>query len=91
MSLSLDSSEKLALQKQVKERWQCVRITSILMLSEGFSVSEISAILGIDDNSVYRYQSAYLDLGLDSFLSRHYQGYFGKLNSIQLGHLHQEL
>lgn len=61
------------------------------MLSDGFSVSEISAILGIDDNSVYRYQSAYLDLGIDALLSRDYQGYFGKLNSIQLGNLNQEL
>lgn len=94
MSLRLDSSEKITLQKlqkQVKERWQYVRITSILMLSDGFSVSEISSILGIDDNSIYRYQSAYLDLELDSFLSRDYQGYFGKLDSIQLEALNQEL
>ena len=94
MSITLTTSEKLALQKlqkQVQERWLYVRITSILMLSEGYAVSEVSSILGIDDNSIYRYKSAYSALSLDSFLSRDYQGYFGKLDSIQLGKLSTEL
>ncbi|NJK83667.1 MAG: IS630 family transposase [Saprospiraceae bacterium] len=94
MSITINTDEKLALkklQKQVQERWLYVRITSILMLSEGFSVFQISNILGIDDNSVYRYQKAYNELDLTVFLSRDYQGYFGKLDSVQLGKLCAEL
>lgn len=94
MTIQLTKSEKLQLQqlqKQVQERWLYVRITSILMLEEGYSVSQISSILGIDDNSIYRYGNAYLKLPLDGFLSRDYQGYFGKLDSIQLGKLNREL
>jgi len=79
------------LQKPLRERWAYVRVTSILMLSDGFSVSQISSILGIDDNSIYRYRDAYNDLNIAQFLSRDYQGYFGKLDSIQLGKLVSEL
>jgi len=61
------------------------------MLSDGFSVSQISTILGIDDNSIYRYKKAYKALDLLQFLTRDYQGSFGKLDSIRLGKLTKEL
>lgn len=94
MDVDLTDKERLelqTLQKRLKERWAYVRVTSILMLSDGFGAAQISSILGIDDNSVYRYQKAYLELGLCDFLSRDYQGYFGKLDSVQLGSLCSEL
>lgn len=94
MHLNLTPSEKRelqGLQRKLGDRWAYVRVTSILMLSDGFGVSQISAILGIDDNSVYRYQKAYRELGMPQFLTRDYQGYFGKLDSVQLGKLTAEL
>lgn len=92
--MNLTPSEKhqlQGLQRTLRERWAYVRVTSILMLSDGFSVHQISTILGIDDNSIYRYQKAYKQLDLVQFLTRDYQGYFGKLDSIQLGKLSSEL
>lgn len=94
MNINLTPSERhqlRGLQKTLRERWAYVRVTSILMLSDGFDVGQICAVLGIDDNSVYRYKKAYKDLDLEQFLSQDYQGYFGKLNSIQLGKLNSEL
>lgn len=94
MEFTLSISEKKqlqSLQKTLKERWSYVRVTSILMLSDGFRVDQICSILGIDDNSVYRYKQAYLDLPLSEFLSRDYQSNFGKLDSTQLGKLDREL
>lgn len=86
-----ERNELQVLQKTLRERWAYVRVTSILMLSDGYSVSQISTILGIDDNSIYRYKEAYIKLDIVKFLERDYRGYFGKLNSIQLGELDRQL
>ena len=68
--------------------WSYIRITSILMLSEGYSVGQVSDLLGIDDNSVYRYARAFSQLSIEKFLSRNYGGYEGKLNCMELGQLY---
>jgi len=70
------------LQREVKERWQYVRVTSILMLSKGFSADQTSKILGIDDNSVYRYQKCFKEESLEALLSRDY-----KINAYKLDHV----
>ena len=82
MDLLLTPSEKIELenlQRKVKERWQYIRITSILMLSKGFSVSETSVLLGVDDNSIYRYVNYFKEESLEALLSRDY-----KFNAIKL-------
>lgn len=94
MKVYLDSSEReklQLLQRSVKERWSYVRITCVLMLSDGFSVEQVCQILGIDDNTVYRYGKDYLTLPLERFLDRHYAGYSGKLNCMELGALFVEV
>jgi len=94
MTITLTPSEKQTLkglQKTLKERWSYIRVTSVLMCSDGFTVSQITSILGIDDNSVYHYVAYYQKLSLEQFLSRDYQGYMGKLDYVQTGKLVTEL
>ena len=90
MSLKLSPSEKedfQHLQKTVKERWKYIRITTILMLSDGYTVKQVAQVLGIDENSVYRYQDKYENKSKEEFLARNYQVNFGKLNTVQIGKL----
>lgn len=94
MQLILDQSKLKELrhwQGKTKERWQYVRVTCVLMLHDGFSLTQVCQALGIDDNSVYRYAKAITDLPTETFLNRDYQGYFGKLDSRQLAKLNSEL
>ena len=94
MDVLLTQSEKIELerlQRKVKERWQYIRITSILMLSEGFSVAQVSKLLGIDDNSVYRYVNYFKEESLEALLSRDYKFNASKLDDVCISSLKEEL
>lgn len=92
LKLSKQEEEDLKLlQRSLKERWAYVRVTSVLMLSRGYSALAVSDLLGIDDNSVYRYAQGYRELGIEGFLIRNAEGFFGKLDCTQLGRLSSRL
>ena len=94
MKLKLEPEDRIklkALQRSVKDRWKYIRITTILLLDDGFSVEKISQMLGIDDNTVYEYLQNYKDLEIEKFLNRDYSGYSGKLNNSQIQQLEKEL
>jgi len=92
LELSKQEEESLKqLQRSLKERWSYIRVTCILMLSRGYSASAVSELLGIDDNSVYRYAHGYRELGEEGFLIRNNEGSFGKLDFSQLGRLSSRL
>lgn len=61
-----------------------VRLTCILMFDNGRSSKSISEDLGISIATVYRYVGDYQSGGIDNLLESHCQGYWGKLDSMQL-------
>ena len=94
MELEIDSSKISALRKfrrKTKDVKEHSRATCILMLYDGFTVCQVCQALDIDDNTVYRHVKAARTLSVDSFLSKKHKGYFGKLDSVQLGKLSQTL
>jgi len=87
----IEESHLETLSKKVRERWQYVRVRSILLSHRGWSGLQIGEILGIDESTVYEYQHRYVELGLDSYLERDYKGYLGQLDSHQISILREEL
>jgi transposase len=68
-----------------------IRITVLLMLDSGFSVSDVELSLGIDPTTVNRYLNKYKSEGLDTYLTLNYVGYSGKLTASQEAELDKEL
>ncbi len=94
MDLNLPPSkteELRRLRRKTRDARVHSRATCILMLCDGFSVKQVCMVLGIDDNTVYRHGKAAMELSADDFLSVSHPGYFGKLDSVQLGRLSREL
>ena len=60
-------------------RKQYKKVTVLIMLHGGFSVSEIEESLGLDDNTVLRYKKRYGELGLRGYLQEGYKSYKGKM------------
>ncbi|OAV43234.1 IS630 family transposase [Lewinella sp. 4G2] len=87
MSLILTKDELEALQLEQntaglsKRRYR--KVTVLIMLHQGHSVKTIEAALGIDDNTIYRYQRAYYKAGLSDFLDDSYVAYTGRLTDKQ--------
>ena len=84
-------TELRRLQKKNRNNRLFIKITVVLMLDQGFTPAEIAIAFGIDESTIYRYQQAYLDKGLDSLLPFNYQTYEGKLTNYQLTILKEEL
>ena len=61
------------------------------MLYQGYEVSMIESALGIDDNTIYRYEKAYKKVGLKKYLEDGYITYYGKLTKVQLKELDAHL
>ncbi|MDV7395823.1 helix-turn-helix domain-containing protein, partial [Arthrospira platensis SPKY1] len=61
------------------------------MLDQGFTPEAIANSLGIDESTIFRYQKAFKESGLDSYLGNRYVAYGGKLTLEQEDHLKQEL
>lgn len=83
----LTQEEKKILKKYHKEigsRKLADRIKTILMLNDGYSYSEISEILLIDDTTARKYFEIYVNKGIDELLVMRYEGRDSKLSGIQL-------
>ena len=82
-----------ALQRQHRDGPGYVKVTVILLLAKGRSVPHIADDLGLDPATVYRYLAAYQTQGLARYLDSAPEkgGYWGRLTSVQLGQLCQEL
>ncbi len=94
MNFKLTDTDRDALrkfQRNVSERSAYVKVTTLLLLDKGLSISEISDYLGIDDSTIYRYANSYQKDGLSTYLQTDYQGYWGRLSSLQISELRQEL
>ena len=59
------------------------KVTVLIMRHQGHSAAVIEAALGLDDNTIYRYEQAYHQLGLVRFLDDHYVAYAGRLSEAQ--------
>lgn len=88
---STDTAELRRYQRNVFGTKEYVKVTCILMLSQGFSPETVSMSLGIDSSTVYRYKALYVSRGLDAFLENRHKGYWGLLSSCQLSLLRAEL
>lgn len=94
MNFKLTDTDRDALrkfQRNVSDRSAYVKVTTLILLDKGLAISEISDYLGIDDSTIYRYVHSYQKDGLLTYLQTDYQGYWGRLSSIQISELRQEL
>ena len=87
MTFKLDivQLEKLKeLQRNTSDRLVYQKLTTLLMLHHGYSVLEISELLGINSSTVYRHQKQYISLGdFELYLETHYKPCVGKLTEEQ--------
>jgi transposase len=92
IQLDEDTRKRLRkLQRTNRDKNIFVKVTVLLMLDQGFSPEAIANSLGIDDSTVFRYQKAFKEKGLDSYLDNRYVAYSGKLSQEQEALLAQEL
>lgn len=82
-----------ALQRQHRDGPGYVKVTVVLLLAKGRSVPQVADDLGLDPATVYRYVATYQTQGLARYLDPAPEtgGYWGRLSSVQLGRLCQEL
>ena len=87
MEFELSEAEYQELRKiQKKDRLHPRRyrkLTVLIMLHQGHSVSVIEAALGLDDNTIRRYVKGYQKRGLSNDLNDGYVPYSGKLSDDQ--------
>jgi len=95
MQFRLSDSELKQLQELQADasmsRRQYIKITVLVMLHQGLRVQQIQALLGIDDNTIYRHVKAYQKVGLHVYLSDNFVAYQGKLSKEQLTELDKYL
>lgn len=94
MIIQLTDSDRLPLrqlQKTESAKRDYVKITTILLLDQGYSVDTIEQILGIDHTTVYRYAQTYRTETISGLLGDAYAGWWGRLDSQQLSRLQTEL
>jgi transposase len=94
MKLELTISERESLkvlQRNVGSRSEYVKVTALLMLDKGFTLVQISDSLGIDESTIHRYRNWFQHDGIETYLRTDYQGYWGRLSSLELSALRQEL
>jgi len=89
--LPLSDIETLRRYQRNVQGKEYVKVTSILMLTKGYSPESVSECLGIDSSTVYRYWTLYREVGLESFLENRHKGYWGMLSSQQISRLRYEL
>lgn len=94
MEIHLTSTQRKELrvfQRNVEKRSEYVKVTTILLLDKGLSITEIADYLGIDSSTIYRYLNSYANDGFATYLQTDYQGYWGRLSSHQIAQLRKEL
>ncbi|MBO0934907.1 IS630 family transposase, partial [Fibrella aquatilis] len=79
------------LQRTEAAKRDYVKITTILLLDQGFEPDQIEQMLGIDHTTVYRYAQSFRALGSVNYLGEAYRGWWGQLDSSQLAQLQAEL
>jgi transposase len=84
-------NELKVFQRNVEKRSEYVKVTTILLLDKGLSITDIADYLGIDSSTIYRYVNSYLSDGIVVYLQTDYQGYWGRLSSHQISQLRKEL
>lgn len=93
-SIELTAEERLELLKLHKAengRRFADRIKTILLLDDGYSYSEISKVLFLDDQTIRNYEKYYLEAGLDRLLTYDYKGGFSKLTTEQEAELKKHI
>lgn len=90
--LTTSQRDRLSLlQRKVVDKSKYVRVTVLLLLDKGRSVTAIADDLGIDQSTVYRYKQVYEADGLDIYLETNYKGKWGLLSCIEISILRKEL
>lgn len=94
MNTALSKSERETLkiyQRNVGSRSEYVKATALLLLDKGLSLVQISEYLGIDESTIRRYRLSFDNDGVETYLRTDYQGYWGRLSSLDISELRQEL
>jgi len=72
------------LQKTESAKRDYIKITTILLLDQGYSVDTIEQILGIDHTTAYRYAQTYRTETISGLLGDAYVGWWGRIDYQQL-------
>jgi len=91
MNLTSESLQELRQIQRNVSGVDYIKVTTILMLDQDISISVISASLGIDASTIYRYAALYRAGGVSALTQANYKGYWGLLSSQQISLLRQEL
>lgn len=90
--LSIPEKQHLQLlRKTSKDKRVYIKATAILLLNEGYGLEEVGSILGIDGDTVRRYEKKFLEVGLEDYLKYLYVGKIAKLSDEQISLLVVEL
>ena len=87
----IEYAELRQLQRNMVGNRDYVKVTCILMFSNGRSLKTISEDLGVSLASIYRYIGQYQDGGTEGLIGDHYKAYWGRLDSNQIAALRKEV
>ncbi len=91
-ALTQKEQEKIKqLHRGCSERKFADKLKSLLLLDNGFSCIEVGKILLLDDDSIRRYRTQYLNQGAESMLSDNNNGTSSRLNECQINELETHL
>ena len=76
-----------SLYQTVRDKRSANRINIILLLDDGYSYEEVSAILRLDDETIRRQEKHFLQVGVKEYLKNPFTGGICKLTSVQLSEL----
>ena len=94
MSFTLTQKEREKikwLHRGCSERRFADKLKSLLLLDKGFSCVEVGEILLLDDDTIRKYRTQYLNQGAESMLSDNNKGTSSKLNEKQINELELHL
>jgi transposase len=91
IALTPEEVKELRLYRRNSTDASYIKVTGILMLHKGFSVSEVSDSLGIDSSTLYRYCQTCKHRGISALLANNSKGYWGLLSGIQISELRMDL
>ena len=79
-------------QRTERDKQRYVRITTMLMLHDGYSPSEVAEALGIDASTVHRYVHRFTERGdIEAYLQNDFRGSTAALSDAQIMQLCDEL
>lgn len=90
MHIELNEEKRTELKRQYKKakgKSKANKINVILLLDEGYSYKEISAIFRLDDSTIRGYERQYLTTNLDGFTKSNSKGGICKMSDHQLAEL----